>query len=56
MNMWVAAVDFRKAFDCVEHEALWSALGELGAPLPYIKILKRLYAAQTAKVWRRERE
>ena len=27
-----------------------SALGELGAPLPYIKILKRLYAAQTAKV------
>ena len=24
--LWVAAVDFRKAFDCVEHACTWDAL------------------------------
>ena len=26
-NVWIAAIDFKKAFDCVEHRCLWAALG-----------------------------
>ena len=55
INIWVAAVDFKKAFDCVEHDALWKALEELGAPGRYIDVLQRLYAEQSATV-RAEKE
>ena len=48
--MWIAAVDFKKAFDSVTHTALWSALAEQGVNKSYIGLLCKLYAKQTAVV------
>jgi hypothetical protein len=50
LPLWVAAVDFRKAFDSVEHEAVWSALERLDVPEVYIDVLKRLYSNQGATI------
>ena len=49
-NLWVVAVDFKKAFDSVEHEAIWQALEELGAPLRYVEVLRSLYRGQEGRV------
>ena len=48
--LWIAALDFKKAFDTVEHESLWAALASQGITADYIHILKRLYSEQTATV------
>jgi hypothetical protein len=48
--VWVAAIDFTKAFDTVEHTALWAALEEQGVPPQYIDVLRRLYEGQTGVV------
>ena len=48
--LWFAALDFQKAFDSVEHQALWNSLFRQGVPLQYIQILENLYAEQTAQV------
>ena len=37
-NVWVAAVDYSKAFDTVEHASLWRALQKKGIPDQYIKV------------------
>ena len=50
LNTWVAAIDFRKAFDSISQHYLWDALEEQNVPLGYIRILKNLYAGQTAQV------
>jgi hypothetical protein len=47
---WACAVDFRKAFDTVDHESLWSALSKQGVPRVYIRTLAKLYEHQSAKV------
>ena len=46
MPVWVAAVDFRKAFDSVEQDAMMSLLETLEVPNIYIEIIKRLYRNQ----------
>jgi hypothetical protein len=48
--LWVAAVDFKKAFDSVTHEAIWIALQEQGVTAAYISLLAKLYDHQTAAV------
>ena len=48
--LWVAAIDFKKAFDTVEHPSLWDALQEQGVPLQYVTILRKLYDGQTGRV------
>jgi len=50
VNLWVATIDFKKAFDCIEHSGLWQALSSQGVPQPYISLLQDLYAKQSAKV------
>ena len=50
LPLWVAAVDFKKAFDTVNHRSLWLALQEQGVPGIYIATLQRLYCGQKAKV------
>ena len=50
LPMWIAAVDFKKAFDSVTHEGLWSALAEQGVEPAYVHLLSKLYHKQTAKV------
>ena len=44
--MWVATVDFRKAFDSTSHQSLWKALEKCGIESNYISLLRRLYAEQ----------
>ena len=49
-SLWVATVDYRKAFDTVEHAAIWTALAKQGVAQRYIKVLQLLYEGQTANI------
>ena len=49
-ELWLALVDFEKAFDTVEHDALWSALRKQGIGDEYVCLLQKLYCIQTATV------
>ena len=48
--VWVAALDFRKAFDTVEHECLWKSPKSQGLPDGYIRVLANLYAGRSGQV------
>ena len=48
--LWVCTVDFQKAFDSVEHFALWEALAEQGVDGQYIKLTAILYDGQVGKI------
>ena len=48
--LWLGLVDFEKAFDTVEHAALWATLRKQHVPDQYVKILATLYEHQTAYV------
>ena len=50
MPLWIAAIDFKKAFDTVEQGDIWTALEEQGIPPQYVNVFKRLYADQTGTV------
>ena len=50
LPLWVAAVDFRKAFDTVDHQCLWQALRDQHVPGIYVAVLKKLYCDQSATV------
>ena len=56
LSMWIATVDFAKAFDTIHHEAIWRALARFEVDTPYISLLKKLYADQHATVFDRQRE
>ena len=49
-DFWLAAVDFMKAFDSVEHDSIWLALREQGVGEEYIALLQALYTDQTGVV------
>ena len=49
-EVWLALVDFEKAFDTVEHTALWDALLELGGEAMYVDLLRVVYQDQAATV------
>ena len=48
--LWIAALDFKKAFDSVKHESIWQALAEQKVPKVYIATLQKLYKEQSAQV------
>jgi len=50
LPLWICAVDFKKAFDTVEHEAIWRALHTQKVHPGYISILAELYQGQAGKV------
>ena len=47
---WFCLVDFEKAFDTIEHEALWKYLKDQNVQEEYIFLLCKLYEGQTAYV------
>lgn len=49
-ELFLAFVDFEKAFDSVKWSALWSSLRRRGIPSKYIGIIKSLYNGSTCKV------
>ena len=48
--LWIAMVDFEKAFDTVEHEPLWRVLRSNSVPEHYIHLLAVLYSEQKGVV------
>jgi hypothetical protein len=48
--VWMAAVDFQKAFDTVSHHCIWKALQIQHVPETYIRVLMHLYKGQTGVV------
>jgi hypothetical protein len=48
--LWVCAVDFQKAFDSVEHPAIWKALVDQGVDAHYVQILADLYRQQVGHI------
>ena len=45
-NIYFCFIDYAKAFDCVDHNTLWTILHEMGIP----GLLRNLYAGQEATV------
>ena len=49
-NIYFCFIDYTKAFDCVDHNKLWTILQEMGIPDHLTCILRNLYAGQEATV------
>ena len=49
-NIYFCFTDYAKAFDCADHNKLWKILKEMGIPDHLTCLLRKLYAAQEAKV------
>ena len=49
-NIYFCFIDYAKAFDCVDHNKLWTILKEMGIPDHLTCLLKNLYAGQEATV------
>jgi len=49
-ELWMAALDFKKAFDTVRHSTIWKALSEQHVPGGYVQLLRKLYAEQQGSV------
>ena len=50
IDLYMCFIDYKKAFDCVDHEILWAILGDMGVPVHLIVLLRRLYTNQEATV------
>ena len=48
--MWIATIDFTKAFDSITHKSIWNAFKSCGIEHDYISLLKKLYRDQKATV------
>ena len=49
-NIYFCFIDYDKAFDCVDHNKLWTILKEMGIPDHLTCLLRNLYAGQEATV------
>ena len=49
-NIYFCFIDYAKAFDCVNHNKLWTILKEMGIPDHLTCLLRNLYADQEATV------
>ena len=49
-NFYLCFIDYAKAFDCVDHNKLWTILKEMGIPDHLTCLLRNLYADQEATV------
>ena len=49
-NIYFRFIDYAKAFDCVDHNKLWTILKEMGIPDHLTCLLRNLYAGQEATV------
>ena len=47
-NIYFCFIDYAKAFDCVDHNKLWTILKEMGIPNHLTCLLRNLYAGQEA--------
>ena len=49
-DLYMCFIDYKKAFDCVDHERLWVVLRDMGVPVHLIVLLRRLFTNQEATV------
>ena len=49
-KIYLCFIDYAKAFDCVRHGRLWTAMREMGVPDHLIKLITNLYDSQQACV------
>ena len=49
-NVYFCFIDYARAFDCVDHNKLWTILKEMGIPDHLTCLLRNLYAGQEATV------
>ena len=49
-NIYFCFIDYAKAFNCVDHNKLWTILKEMGIPDHLTCLLRNLYAGQEATV------
>ena len=49
-NIYFSLIEYAKAFDCVDHNKLWTILKEMGIPDYLTCLLRNLYAGQEATV------
>ena len=49
-DLYMCFIDYKKAFDCVDHERLWVVLSDMGVPVHLIVLQRRLYTNQEATV------
>ena len=49
-NIYICFIDYAKAFDCVDHNKLWSILKEMGEPDHLTCLLRNLCTDQEATV------
>ena len=49
-NIYFCFIDYAKAFDCVDHNKLWTILREMGIPYHLTCLLRNLYAGQEATI------
>ena len=47
-NIYFCFIDYAKAFDCVDHNKLWTILKEMGTPDHLTSLLRSLYAGREA--------
>ena len=45
-NIYFCFIDYVKAFDCVDHNKLWTILKQMGIPDHLTCLLRNLYAGQ----------
>jgi len=48
--LYMAFIDYKKAFDSVKHQRLWKVLKDIGLCVSTVDTLKRLYEEQQATV------
>ncbi|CAH2091439.1 unnamed protein product [Euphydryas editha] len=48
--LYMAFIDYTKAFDSISHEAIWDSLESQGIPTFYIKTIKSIYANSKARI------
>ena len=48
--MWIATIDFTKAFESITHKSIWKALKSCGINHEHISLLKKIYKDQEASV------
>ena len=49
-NIYFCFIDYAKAFDCVDHNQLWTILKDMGIPDHLTCLLRNLYAGQESRV------
>ena len=50
IKMWIATVDFTKAFDSISHKSIWEALKSCKVDHGYISLLMKIYRDQKASI------